>query len=514
MKTPYPTDVDICLLLEGTYPYVSGGVSTWVHQLLSAYPDKTFGIFYIGAQQDTQGDRKYDVPSNVKIIEELYLFEPGKKSTKRKSLSRNWSPFFTALRKFLLHPPDGDAQDLDALMTLLRHVRDFDGSFDDVFQARQTWDVLCELHQRYAPEDSFLHFFWTSRYLVEPLWKLARALPRVPKARLYHSACTGYAGFLGAVLTRVHKVPHLLSEHGIYLRERIQDLNRSAWIPDFPVLRPSLMDAPGHFRRTWMAFFSLLSRLCYTASSTVVSLFERNARVQAHFGAREEQLLTVPNGINTESTDILVEQRHLRRQRQPGSQVVGYLGRIVTIKDVKTLLRSARLVCDVLPQARFLLAGPTDEEQTYYQECLDMVDQLHLGGNVEFMGLRSRNEVLPLFDVMALTSISEGLPFVVLESMAARVPLVCTDVGACRELLEGNSQEHPPLGRSGFISESGNAEAIARSLVELLTNRQLQEQMADVGLERVRRYYHESIMLDAYEGLYTRLTGGGKLATA
>ena len=50
MKTQTPTDVT--LILEGTYPYVAGGVSTWVHQILGAYPDRSFALLHIGAHPE------------------------------------------------------------------------------------------------------------------------------------------------------------------------------------------------------------------------------------------------------------------------------------------------------------------------------------------------------------------------------------------------------------------------------------------------------------------------------
>jgi glycosyltransferase involved in cell wall biosynthesis len=184
---------------------------------------------------------------------------------------------------------------------------------------------------------------------------------------------------------------------------------------------------------------------------------------------------------------------------------VGFLGRVVSIKDLKTLLRAARLVCDQLPDAQFLIAGPTDEEPEYSRECVELTQQLKLEESVQFLGMRSRDEVLPLMDVMALTSVSEGLPFVLLEAMACGVPIVTTEVGACRELVEGRPEEDPPSGPCGIVTEIGATEQLARALVTLLTDRALQERMTHSGRDRVLRHYHERDVLQRYRHVYEHL---------
>ena len=91
---------DVCLILEGTYPYVSGGVSTWVHQIITAYPDLTFSIFFLGAQKDPSAKYKYEVPKNVKHIEEVFLFDLSTSLVQlRLAPGSNWAPFYASLRK-------------------------------------------------------------------------------------------------------------------------------------------------------------------------------------------------------------------------------------------------------------------------------------------------------------------------------------------------------------------------------------------------------------------------------
>src|SRR4030095_13996159 len=65
---------DIGLLLEGTFPYVAGGVSSWVNQMIRGFPDITFAVVFIGSLEEEYGDAKYELPENVVHFERHYLY--------------------------------------------------------------------------------------------------------------------------------------------------------------------------------------------------------------------------------------------------------------------------------------------------------------------------------------------------------------------------------------------------------------------------------------------------------
>ncbi len=504
-KLPPPV-ADICLVLEGTYPYVSGGVSTWVHQIINMFPQWKFAIFYLGAQRDPKAAYKYQLPPNVVSIEEVYLFDSV---CNERSLTAapgaDWRSFYENVRKLCLQLPTGTGHDLNLVRDLLEHITQHRKvGFDAFWKHPETWNVLVETYTRYASDESFLDFFWTVRYLIQPLWRLARAMNRLPEAKVYHTACTGYAGLAGAIISSWKKRPLLLTEHGIYLRERIADICRSPWIPDQLVRAPNLNEPLSTLRRLWIGFFDFIGRLCYNQSADIVSLFGKNADAQIHFGADPARITIIPNGIQTETFEPLMKARAERRRANPGSKVVGFLGRIVSIKDVKTLLRTARKVCQQLPEATFLVAGPTDEEKDYYQECLELSKQLIVEDHVQFLGPTKRDEFLPKIDVMILCSISEGLPFVIIESLAAGVPVVSTDVGACAELLNGRPGEEPAFGPAGLIAEVANSDELAGHLVRVLNDTALLDKLTDAGLKRVKHLYHENAIRADYHKLYSR----------
>ena len=72
MTTPH---ANVCLLLEGTFPYVRGGVSTWVKQMIEGMPHLSFSIIYLGADRETQGEPSYELPANVVHLEAHFLLD-------------------------------------------------------------------------------------------------------------------------------------------------------------------------------------------------------------------------------------------------------------------------------------------------------------------------------------------------------------------------------------------------------------------------------------------------------
>ncbi len=505
MKRSFQPKPDVCLLLEGTYPYVSGGVSTWVHQIINALPETQFSLFFIGSEKAANLKFKYTLPPNIISVEEVYLHEPapGQLTVGRVAPSEI-GHLLELLRKFLFEE-QACAQETSVLFDISREVIRLGKivSFDAVWNDAGMWDLVCDAYEKFAEGESFLDFFWSVRALCEPVWKLLGATERIPPARMYHSLCTGYSGFAAGVAATSYESAFVLSEHGIYVRERVAELQKARWIHDPPVIRPALYRQPATMRRLWIEFFRLLGRFAYHSAHYITSLFEKNARTQVEFGADARRIEIIPNGIHVPDFYQLRGKRRARRQLPAQHFTVGFIGRIVQIKDVKTLLKAARLVVNKLPEARFLLAGPMDEEPDYVQECQTLCEHLRLTKNVQFLGPQRVEELLVELDLMILTSISEGLPFVVLESFAAGVPIVSTDVGACRELIEGRPDESPAHGPGGFVVPVGDAEMLADATVRILTDPRLGDQMGDAGRLRVEQHYSRQHVVKRYRHLYS-----------
>ena len=98
----------------------------------------------------------------------------------------------------------------------------------------------------------------------------------LPKADLYHCVATGYAGVLGSMAKHIYGSRLLVSEHGIYTREREEELIKAKWVN-------------GIYKNIWIDQFRKMSKLAYQESSLVTSLFEQARQLQIELGCPPEK---------------------------------------------------------------------------------------------------------------------------------------------------------------------------------------------------------------------------------
>jgi glycosyltransferase involved in cell wall biosynthesis len=121
---------------------------------------------------------------------------------------------------------------------------------------------------------------------------------------------------------------------------------------------------------------------------------------------------------------------------------------------------------------------------------------------VKFLGFQNIDDILPQLGLMTLSSISEGQPLVILEGYAAGLPTLATDVGSCRELVEGRAGDDAALGSAGAIVPIANPAAMAAAAVELLSNEERWYAAQAASIARVEKYYTEEKFLDDYRQAY------------
>ncbi|OYT94876.1 MAG: glycosyl transferase family 1, partial [Pseudomonas sp. PGPPP3] len=214
-------------------------------------------------------------------------------------------------------------------------------------------------------------------------------------------------------------------------------------------------------------------------------------------GALAERTQVIPNGINLQAYADAMAQRP-----EGIPQVVGLIGRVVPIKDIKTFIRAMRGVVSRLPDAEGWIIGPDEEDPAYAEECRSLVISLGLQERVKFLGFQNISAIMPRLGVMALTSISEAQPLVILEAYAAGVPVVATDVGSCRELIEGGCAEDRALGSAGETVAIADPQASTSAILALLQDPPRWQQAQQAGLQRVTQFYTESLMYARYRKLY------------
>jgi polysaccharide biosynthesis protein PelF len=490
---------DITLLLEGTYPFVSGGVSSWVHQIICGLPDLEFALVFLGGSAEAYERIRYALPKNVVHLEEHFLEEVPK--CQRLLGIPGDAQFYANSRQ--LHdqlPRGGEAlgRMLDGIVGSLlddaeRHERDF-------LFSEASWNEVCQRYESASRDRSFLEYFWTIRSMHAPLFKMARIAAALPPSRAFHVISTGFAGFLGMLAQKKRRLPLILTEHGIYAKERRIELLQAPWIRDDN-------DTPeasgiGYFRQMWITFFEALARMSYAAADPILALYEGNRQRQIRDGAAPAKTRVVPNGIDLKRFAAL-------RERRPNEvpQVLGLIGRVVPIKDIKTFIRALRVVVSEMPHVEGWIVGPDDEDKSYAEECRHLVSSMGLEKNVKFLGFQKVEMVFPKIGLNVLTSISEAQPLVVLEGFAAGVPCVSTNVGCVRELLDGAGDDDAAFGSGGTIVDIASPESTARAAMDLLRDPERWRSAQAAGIRRTEAIYTQELMLQRYRRIYETAIG-------
>jgi glycosyltransferase involved in cell wall biosynthesis len=498
MRESDSSECDIALVLEGTYPYVKGGVSSWVHQLVTHLPHWRFAAVFLGSQAEDYRGMQYTLPQNVTSLQTLYLFGEQRE---RAPVKVPRLPADSAQRYACLHASlrAGDTAAFDFPTQF-----EAGGPFTEeaFLYSEPAWEYITAAYEAYATEPSFVDYFWTVRNLHRPLWALARAARSLPRARLFLSPSTGYAGLLGVLGAQTQHRPLVLMEHGIYTKERRVDLMNADWIND---AHGPLQHDPtevSHLREMWIGFFEILGKLAYREANPIISLFETARQQQIRDGADASRTRIIPNGVDVE--------RLARLRRAPGTPappVICLLGRVVRIKDIKTFIRAAHALRQRLPEAQAWIVGPEEEDPQYSRECHELAQALGLGESLRFFGFRRIEEILPEVGVLVLSSISEGLPLSILEGFAAGLPCVTTDVGACSELVYGREEQDRALGAAGAVIGLADHEALARAAAELLEDGSAYARAAEAAIRRAETYYDQRQMVAKFDQLFAERIG-------
>ena len=210
---------DICLLLEGTWPYVRGGVSSWVHQMLLGLPDVRFSVVFIGGERSAYPKRHYEVPPNVVHLQEVFVSDawryPARPDETPPVGDRD---ALESLYRYFQHPDAPSPEQGQQLLQQLAAGRITSGQ---LLRSEASWQVLSQGYLEHCSDPSFIDYFWTLRTMQAPLIMLTELLASLPRARC---ACRvdrlrrlARVAAQGLLAVSVH------SDRARYLHQRAQD---------------------------------------------------------------------------------------------------------------------------------------------------------------------------------------------------------------------------------------------------------------------------------------------------
>lgn len=472
----------ILLTTEGTYPYFQGGVSTWAHELVTGLPEHEFVVAaVIGSPAVAPA---FSVPANTRVVpiplwgtekvEEYIRPSAGiprrgllHGRSRKRALTDLLLPAYEEVVRNLL-----ESRDPRALGAAIADIAEFceHNDLHEALRDPRCWQLvrtrlsehplLCDISMADAID--------FARSLYRYLTPLAVPLPEVDLA---HSSGAALCA-LPALAAKLHNgVPLLLTEHGVYVRERVLALVRD----DTPLLRKVLL---GNLYRA-------IARCAYMHADVVLPVCAYNTRWEYQLGADPDRLRVVYNGVNPE--DFAPREVVLSRP------TIAYVGRIEPLKDVLGLITALNIIRREVPDILLRIYGP-DDDRRYAERCRLAVAAMNLEDNVVFEG--PTNDPVRAYqesDVVVLCSVSEGFPYTVVEAMSTGRPVVATAVGGVPEALN----------RPELLVEPQNAQALADAVVSLF--RQTHEEREAIGKEfreRAVSLFSQERFLEAYGALY------------
>ena len=478
---------------EGTYPFVGGGVSTWCHQLCEGVRDVDFTLLAV-----TGGPRvtsQYKLPPAVKELllvplwpegdETPYVYTDGwsgairrRARTTARAVERHWLP---PLRTVLREVFDGGVPTgalLDALAEMALFLRRHD--YRAAMRARVTWGAFLDVIDEHrggeylgrCPPPTARDASLCARWFYHLMLPLALAPLR---ATVFHATIAASCALPGVVGRRLDGTRFALTEHGVYLRERH--------------LAVSASDERPLVKRFLVGLATTIGRACYASADVISPVAYFNARWEVPWEAAPSQVRVIYNGVDAE--------RFRPGETPPRSRPTAVVAaRVFPLKDIETLVRAASVARARVPDLQVLVYGSLDADPPYVARCRALIDTLDLGECVLLKGFHARPHELYLDgDVCVLSSISEGFPYTVIESMACGVPCVATDVGGVREAIAD----------TGLVVAPRDPEALGHAMAELLLDPERRRRLGEAARERASTQFTLDRQIRSYEALYRAL---------
>ena len=241
-----------------------------------------------------------------------------------------------------------------------------------------------------------------------------------------------------------------------------------------------------------------LDRLTSRLSAGSVCVSEGVRRFSIREGRLDPgRLIVIPNGVDVARFDSAAPVDRGSLGVPPDAVLALYVGRLDPQKGLDTLLEAAALVARTRPDWHLAMVGDGPLRSSLLERADDRPE---LTGRVHWLGRRDDVPgLLKTADLLVLPSLWEGMPNVVLEAMAAALPVVATAVEGTEDLVIP--------GQTGRLVPPGQPKPLAEALIEAAADKALRLRFGQGGRSRVEAEFTPERVVAAYEGLWARVLG-------
>ena len=262
------------------------------------------------------------------------------------------------------------------------------------------------------------------------------------------------AGVVGSVAAKFYNLLKFSVSGGKYQKLKVI-FTAHGWVfnPDNYLNRPVSLG------------YRLVHKLAAFAQDAIINVSDYDREIALRYNiAPAEKLVTIHNGIDAKMgfLDKQTARKEIIKKLEIGNWKleinrpwIGSIGRLTKEKNYQTLIKAASLV----PNAYFFIIGSGTEISNLKSQILN----LKLENKFFILPPTGSDSVfLKAFDVFTMSSIKEGLPYVMLEAASAAMPIVSTDAGGIPEIIQ--NQE------SGIVVPKGNADKLAEAIKTIIGN--------------------------------------------
>lgn len=482
--------IRVMLCTEGTYPFHQGGVSTWCNVLVERLQNVDYTIYSIIMNPFVT--QKFNLPDNASLIKvplwgteepSEHLTTPfskvytAKRYTDNRVIEGEFIPLFSDLVDEIIRGDKNPQRFGRILFEMHKYLREYD--YRNSFKSEAAWRVFKELVLRYSA-DSQNRLATPSVYdLIQSLGWIYRFLiilnTPLPQVDVTHSAAAAFCGIPCALAKLENRTPFLLTEHGVYLREQYLSLSRRRY---------------SSYLNTFLVhMIHSVAGLNYALADQVSPVCEYNTRWEKVFGVPSQNIKVIYNGVDR---GVFSPSPSANRNIRP---TVVTVARVDPVKDLVTLIRSAAIVKERIPDVRLIVYGSVSVPE-YYEECLALRKEMGLEETFIFAG--HTNDVPSAYrsgDVITLCSVTEAFPYSVVEAMMSGKPVVATDVGGVKEAV----------GDCGIVVKPRRPDQLARALIMLLEDLEMRVSLGKEARERALNYFTIERALELYLSSYRLL---------
>lgn len=227
---------------------------------------------------------------------------------------------------------------------------------------------------------------------------------------------------------------------------------------------------------------TLLKKKMYKSTDKIIAVASAVEKSLLDSGVViKEKISVIYNGIDVSKINNAVKNK-LRKELDLNNDavIIGTIGSFCPNKDQLTFIKSIPDIINKIPNAVFVIIGSGDEN--YKKELDELVKKLGLTGKVRFLGARSDiYDLIKDFNVFLLTSKQEGFPLVIIEAMAAGVPVISTNVGGISEVIKNNE--------TGILIPPESPKELSKAVIELLSDKKLTKDIIDNAQIAVNKHF-------------------------